>query len=91
MFLSPEPGEEHSRRGFAGRVLARIVLPGGIFVAGLILMAIGQIGLGASLVAIVAPLVVMTDMLARFALRSQEDREREDRARERFSRTGRWN
>jgi hypothetical protein len=88
--LEPERGEDETRRGYADRALARIVIPGAIFVAGVILLIFRQWGLGASLIVIVVPLVVMVDWLARLSLRSENDRADEAAARERFSRTGKW-
>jgi hypothetical protein len=72
--------------------LLRVGLPVAIAFAGIILIALGgdsRIGLGAALL-VISLLVFLTDVLARLAISSQNDRAREEAARERFRATGRW-
>jgi hypothetical protein len=62
--------------------------------AGIVVLAIGggrgiSAAAGITLVG-VAFLVLLVNLLARLAISSQGDRDREERARERFSREGRW-
>ena len=89
MVLEPEPGEGSSRSGFAGRAAARIVVPGLLVLAGLVLIILGHGALGGTLIGI-ALVVVVVDVFARLTLRSQGDRDREDAAREKFDRSGEW-
>lgn len=72
--------------------LLRIGLPGAIAMAGLVLIVIGgavYVALGAALL-VVSLIAILTDALARLTISSQDDRDREQAARERFSQTGRW-
>jgi hypothetical protein len=70
----------------------RIGLPLAIAVAGVVLLIAGDdAGRGAGIVLVgVAGLVVLANLFIRLSLRSEEDREREARRRDRFSRRGRW-
>jgi Flp pilus assembly protein TadB len=87
--LRPEPGEQRTRPASAGRAVARLGIPTLIAAAGLVLIAVGEAALGATLLGI-SLLVVGANWLARLSLRSQLDRDREEAARRQFSRTGRW-
>jgi hypothetical protein len=74
-------------------LLVRVGLPVGVAVAGIVLIAAGSdadaTGMGVVLIG-VAGLVVLANVLVRLSISSQEDRVREQRARRRFTRTGRW-
>jgi hypothetical protein len=73
--------------------LIRYGVPGAILLAGVLLIAVGSgaIASAAGIVLIgISFLVYLVDVLARLAITSQLDRDREERARERFARTGRW-
>lgn len=87
--LAPEAGEEDSRRGLVGRVVARLVIPALLLLAGVTLIAVGASTLGVALFAAV-PIVVMVNWFARLSLRSQGDRDREQAARDKLARTGKW-
>jgi protein-S-isoprenylcysteine O-methyltransferase Ste14 len=94
-----------SSRRSPGRVIlaiTRIWLPLAIAVAGLVLIVLGhgsyseltnsrslESAAGVSLL-IVALIVWMLNWMYRLSVRSSEDREYEERAREYFDRTGRW-
>jgi protein-S-isoprenylcysteine O-methyltransferase Ste14 len=80
----------------------RVWLPLGIVVAGVVLIVIGhgsyseltnahslESAAGVSLL-LVALIVWMLNWMYRLSIRSNEDREYEERAREYFDRTGRW-
>jgi protein-S-isoprenylcysteine O-methyltransferase Ste14 len=80
----------------------RVWLPGAIAIAGIVLIVIGhgsysqlanthslESAAGVSLL-IVALIVWMLNWMYRLSLRSNVDREHEERAREYFDRTGRW-
>ena len=80
----------------------RVWLPAGIAVAGIVLLVIGhgsysnlantrslESALGVSLL-LVALIVWMINWMYRLSVRSNEEREYEERAREYFDRTGRW-
>jgi hypothetical protein len=74
--------------------LIRYGLPVAIALAGLIVLIVGSghgvsVAAGIALIG-VALLVVLVNLLARLSISSQDDREREQRARERFAREGRW-
>jgi protein-S-isoprenylcysteine O-methyltransferase Ste14 len=82
--------------------LTRVWLPLAIAAAGVVLLVIGhgsysqlvnthsvESAAGVGLL-IVALIVWMVNWLFRLSLRSNEDREEEERAREYFDRTGRW-
>lgn len=74
--------------------LIRYALPGAIALAGIVVVIVGSGGgisaaAGFTLIG-VALLVLLVNLLARLAISSQDDREREERARERFSREGHW-
>jgi hypothetical protein len=73
--------------------LIRYGLPGLILLAGVIVIAVGSgnIATAAGIVLIgVSALVFAVNVLARLAISSQDDREREQQARDEFSWTGRW-
>ena len=80
----------------------RVWLPAGIAVAGIVLLVIGhgsysnlantrslESALGVSLL-LVALIVWMLNWMYRLSVRSNEEREVEERARDYFDRTGRW-
>ena len=74
--------------------LIRYGLPVAIAIAGIVVVIVGSadpfaVAAGFTVIG-VAVLVMLVDVLARLAISSQEDREREERARERFTREGRW-
>ena len=72
--------------------LLRVALPAAIFVAGLVLAVVGgEVGLGAGIVLMGgALLLVLFNLWIRLGFTSERDREREEAARDHFSRTGRW-
>jgi hypothetical protein len=79
--------------GFRPIHLVRYGLPGAILLAGVLVIVVGSgaIAAAAGIVLIgISFLVYLVDVLARLAIASQLDRDREQRARERFARTGRW-
>jgi protein-S-isoprenylcysteine O-methyltransferase Ste14 len=82
--------------------LTRVWLPAAIAVAGVVLLVIGhgsysnlanthslESGAGVGLL-LVAVIVWMMNWMFRLSVRSNEDREEEERAREYFDRTGTW-
>lgn len=70
--------------------LGRVLVPGVIAVAGVVLLVIGsREALGATLIGI-AVIVVIADIFVRLAISSSDDRSGEEEARDVFSRTGRW-
>ena len=77
----------------AGLFFVRIVLPAAIAAAGAVFLITGDNensqGLGVALIGC-ALLVVMFNLLLRLGVRDQDDRAREEAAREHFDRTGRW-
>ena len=93
------------RRSEPGRFwlsATRVWLPAAIAVAGIVLLVIGhgsysslansrslESAVGVSLL-IVALIVWMLNWMYRLSVRSNEEREYEERAREYFDRTGRW-
>jgi protein-S-isoprenylcysteine O-methyltransferase Ste14 len=93
------------RRSEPGRFwlsATRVWLPAAIAVAGIVLLVIGhgsysnlasthslESAAGVSLL-LVALIVWMLNWMYRLSVRSNEDREYEERAREYFDRTGRW-
>jgi protein-S-isoprenylcysteine O-methyltransferase Ste14 len=99
------PGMNDKERRNPGRVAmaaTRIWLPLAIAVAGVVLIVIGRArysdlantqslesAAGVSLL-LVALIVWMLNWMYRLSVRSNEDREYEERAREYFDRTGRW-
>ena len=94
-----------SSRRSPGRLIlsaTRIWLPLAIAIAGIVLIVLGhgsysdltnsrslESGAGVALL-IVALIVWMLNWLYRLSVRSNEDRQYEERAREYFDRTGRW-
>jgi protein-S-isoprenylcysteine O-methyltransferase Ste14 len=94
-----------SQRHTPGRIVlsaTRVWLPLAIAIAGVVLIVIGhgsysQLANSRSLesaagvaLLIVALIVWMLNWMYRLSVRSTEDREREERAREYYDRTGRW-
>jgi membrane protein implicated in regulation of membrane protease activity len=73
--------------------MVRVGLPMMIAAAGVAVLAVASSsttnGLAATLIG-VAALVVLANVLARLSISSQRDREREQRVRRRFTRTGHW-
>lgn len=68
----------------------RVVLPIALVLAGALLIALsGPIVVGIGMI-VLAFFTVMTNILIRLAMSSQDDRDLEARARERFSKTGSW-
>jgi hypothetical protein len=72
--------------------LLRYGLPAAITVVGVVLFCIGgSIANAAGITAIgVAVMVVGVNLFARMTIASHRDRDREERARENYARTGRW-
>ena len=72
--------------------LVRVWLPAAIAIAGVALIVLGgDIARGAGIVLVgVALLVVLANLFIRLGLASERDREREERRRRSFSRSGRW-
>lgn len=72
--------------------VARYGLPAAIFVAGCVLLVVGnEFAMGAGIVLLgVAVLVLLFNGLARLAASSQDDRDREEAARQYFERHGHW-
>ncbi len=72
------------------RFAARIAIPGAILLAGVVLLFLpGLGGLGFGLI-VISVLVWLTNILGRLTLSSDDDRDREQRSREVYARTGRW-
>jgi Flp pilus assembly protein TadB len=71
----------------------RVALPALIALVGLVVLIIGKAdaanGIGMALIG-VALLVLVANLLMRLGLASERDRRREQEARRRFERTGRW-
>ena len=79
--------------GFSPIHLVRYGLPGAILLAGILAIVLGSDAIATSLGIVligISFLVYLVDVLARLAIASQLDRDREQRARDRFARTGRW-
>ncbi len=74
-------------------IVSRFVLPAIIAVAGVVLTIVGtsdaMLGLGTALIG-VAVLVVLLNVFMQLSIRSNDDRDREQRARDYFDRHGRW-
>jgi hypothetical protein len=73
--------------------LIRYGVPGAILLAGVIVMLAGSgsIASAAGMVLIgVALMVYLVNVLTRLAITSQNDRDREQEARDQFARSGRW-
>ena len=75
-----------------GITLFRYGFPALILVVGIVLLVIGgDAAIGAGIVLIgVAVLVLVFNLFARLAVASQDDREREEAARDYYTRHGRW-
>jgi len=69
--------------------LVRYGVPLVILVAGIVFLVGGDTAFGIVLIGI-AVLVELADLFARISISSQDDRDAEEAARERYSRTGRW-
>lgn len=72
------------------RFVARILVPGAILVAGVVMLffpSVSALGVGFILIAV---LVWLTNFLARLIMASDRDRDRELQARETYLRTGSW-
>ena len=95
-------GDRRSPSGSFWLSATRVWLPATIAVAGVVLLVIGhgsysnlansrslESAAGVSLL-LVALIVWMLNWMYRLSVRSNEDREYEERAREYFDRTGRW-
>ncbi|MHB1999418.1 MAG: hypothetical protein ACYCSI_04430 [Solirubrobacteraceae bacterium] len=68
----------------------RVLLPVALVVAGALLVALSvSLVVGVALIAL-AVFTVLTNILIRLAISSQDDRDREAEARERYTQTGRW-
>lgn len=71
-------------------LLVRVALPIALVVAGALLIALSvSLVVGVALI-VLAIFTVMTNVLIRLAISSQDDRDEETQARERYVRTGRW-
>jgi len=73
-------------------LLLRVGLPGAIALAGLVLVILGgyiDTGLGLTLIGI-SFVVVLVNAFVRLSFASEDDRAKEEAAREYFTRTGRW-
>jgi len=73
-------------------LLLRAGLPSLIALAGVVLLIIGgsmNVGLGVTLIG-VAFLVVLINAFVRLSFASENDRDKEEAARDYFTRTGRW-
>ncbi|MHB1538752.1 MAG: hypothetical protein ACYCUM_13450 [Solirubrobacteraceae bacterium] len=71
-------------------LLVRILLPVALVVAGALLIAFSiSLVVGVALI-VLAFFSVLTNFLIRLAISSQDDRDQEAAARERYVRTGRW-
>ena len=74
-----------------GLAFVRYGLPLAIAVAGVVCLIVGGDAAGAGVVLIgSAAMVLLLNALFRLSLRSNDEREQEERAREQFERTGRW-
>ena len=73
-------------------LLLRVGLPGVIALAGVVLLILGgtiDIGLGLTLIGI-SFIVVLVNVFVRLSFASEDDRAKEEAAREHFTKTGRW-
>ncbi|MGE4426983.1 MAG: hypothetical protein AB7G37_11075 [Solirubrobacteraceae bacterium] len=84
---SDEPARAPGAR--AGLLGVRALLPGLILLAAVVVAIVGPRGLAPGL-ALGALFVLIIDWTIRCAFSSQDDRDREQRARRRYRRTGRW-
>jgi hypothetical protein len=74
-----------------GLAAVRYGIPLALAVAGIVCVAVGGNAAGAGVVLIgSAFIVLLLNVLFRVSLASNRDREREERAREAFERSGRW-
>lgn len=71
-------------------LFVRVLLPLGFLLTGLVLLAVpGTWHIGLGLIGLAA-IAWLANFLIRLTMSSQDDREREEEARKRFARTGRW-
>ncbi|MBB4662271.1 hypothetical protein [Conexibacter arvalis] len=73
--------------------LVRYGLPALIAIAGLVFLIAGSGGAATAFGIVllgIALLVLLANLFARLSISSEDDREREQRARDRYTRTGRW-
>jgi hypothetical protein len=90
-----QPGRDAPASGSSlGIVILRYGLPALLLIAGIAAIIAGRAktaiaGAGVVLLGI-ALMVAMLNWLFRLSVRSNEDRERDERARDHFARTGRW-
>lgn len=71
-------------------LFVRVLLPLGLLIAGIVLLAVPETwGIGLGFVGLAA-IAWLTNFLIRLTVSSQDDRDREEQARKRFARTGRW-
>jgi protein-S-isoprenylcysteine O-methyltransferase Ste14 len=102
MAQDPTSAGERRQRSSPMLLFTRYWLPGGIAFVGIVLIAIGhgaysdstsahslESATGVALL-LVAVIVWMISWMYRLSIRSNRDREQEERAREQFERTGRW-
>jgi hypothetical protein len=77
-----------------GELAARVGLPVLLVIGGTVLLIVGRGTTSAAALGVVllgvALMVVLIDWLYRLSVESNKDREREEQAREYFTRTGRW-
>jgi hypothetical protein len=80
------------RLGRIGVAAVRYGLPLALTIAGILFLELAPDkwgGLGVMLIG-TAVIVLMINLLFRLSVRSNDEREREERAREHYQRTGRW-
>ncbi len=83
------PSRTHRARPRRPARSVRVVLPGLLLLAAVVVAIVGPRDLAPGLVA-AAAVVVVADLFIRVAILSQRDRDRESDARQRFRRSGRW-
>src|ERR1700729_934245 len=101
--MSEDPSTPHRRApGAAVMQITRYWLPGGIALGGVVLVVLGHAAYSKSTsshslesatgvaLLLVAVIVWMINWMYRLSIRSNIEREEEERAREHFARTGRW-
>jgi hypothetical protein len=82
-------GPTAPRRRQRRLTIIRVGLPGATATAGVILVLVGPATVGVILIG-AAAVGAITDIFARLTIESGDDRDREQRARDEFGRTGRW-
>jgi hypothetical protein len=70
--------------------IVRVALPATILVVGLLLLLVHGAALLGVMLILIAVVVWVADLLFRLGNSSQDDRDREEQARQEFARTGRW-